>query len=901
MGFYGNIFDNLNNSSTSNNTQFQFDKIYSNRYLLDITAPYDSIYNGRYVLVDYDKDLTATIPRALKNDDSYYYYNPDWKNLEWKNLDKITSYIQNGYIYILESDSVLKEKVPSLSDGCQFLQYTDDGIFTEENDLQSFKNDFKSNTNQSIHNFNYFIDHQKYEKSYDSTVWQKTYINGESIYNIIAELNADNPTFNLLVKPPEPNGLSSIPQINIESENEYKLILSTQPGLRISDKIYYEVDVYRANAYYNKNGEKITDTIYNPNIEYYDSAENRIYDPSYNPKPDEKNVRKFYSTVFMPNEFYYEVNGEMVKDAGDDTDEKQPVASADAKYYIKISDTRVIKSYYEDNDTIKNESYDGAIFYNAEGLDKKARKYVDINNSVIFIQDGVSGYNYSSDYYYEYLDNIDSNNFINYRDNNNLYYMVDNNSGYHPVDSDGVFDSNKKYYIRYTTSEGKQIDTNQLSICLPAIGNMVAEGWDRIYGKERHLGLKYYNADLNKAEPDPTTANETINTDTNSIAGLFNTLVDQVVRVVGYSENTVEGKTEVVAKSLSLNKIEETNTDGKEVSRYVELKNNDVLQNQIEINNLGIKSIADKIGLDYSNAIGYELITNITTDSYQPNLYYYIDPSTNEYKLDSTDAFTSGREYYVPRINNVELSDNSINGTIQNQINENYNQREANREDLVYRRADIHNLVDLIGLNKAEEGTATTAATLSIKSEGASNVGENEQKIYDNTIQGQIYRNDADITNLIELLGFSRAGYDQLDGINQELTIVNNNDDQISESLQNQITYNDYDIQKIVNRIRRIEEFLEDGHFLFTFGRSANIKDYYYDNLQPLPGEEDEDRYILASTYIDGVKYYTKSKQNGNIIYTEVDVTANNFIKNEYYRQGWIYSKDTPAQSYIPF
>ena len=54
MGFYGNI-------TNVNKTQFSFDKIYSNRKAMDSALSNgntDGIYIGRYVLVEYSKDLS---------------------------------------------------------------------------------------------------------------------------------------------------------------------------------------------------------------------------------------------------------------------------------------------------------------------------------------------------------------------------------------------------------------------------------------------------------------------------------------------------------------------------------------------------------------------------------------------------------------------------------------------------------------------------------------------------------------------------------------------------------------------------------------------------------------------------------------------------------------------------
>ena len=53
MSFYGNI-------TNTSRTTFQFDKTYSNRYMMDLSSGSDGVQIGRYVLVEYDKNLSAT-------------------------------------------------------------------------------------------------------------------------------------------------------------------------------------------------------------------------------------------------------------------------------------------------------------------------------------------------------------------------------------------------------------------------------------------------------------------------------------------------------------------------------------------------------------------------------------------------------------------------------------------------------------------------------------------------------------------------------------------------------------------------------------------------------------------------------------------------------------------------
>ena len=61
MSFYGNI-------KNTARTQFYFDRIYPNRVSMDTNAKKDGIFAGRYVLVEYEQDISA--------DDfqQYYFY-----------------------------------------------------------------------------------------------------------------------------------------------------------------------------------------------------------------------------------------------------------------------------------------------------------------------------------------------------------------------------------------------------------------------------------------------------------------------------------------------------------------------------------------------------------------------------------------------------------------------------------------------------------------------------------------------------------------------------------------------------------------------------------------------------------------------------------------------------------
>ena len=79
MGFYGNI-------TNTSRTQFQFDKVYSNRHEMELAMGTDGIYMGRYVLIDYDQ-------QNMDNYRQFYVDNPTSNNAKfymWAvNADKV--------------------------------------------------------------------------------------------------------------------------------------------------------------------------------------------------------------------------------------------------------------------------------------------------------------------------------------------------------------------------------------------------------------------------------------------------------------------------------------------------------------------------------------------------------------------------------------------------------------------------------------------------------------------------------------------------------------------------------------------------------------------------------------------------------------------------------------------
>lgn len=262
MGFYGNI-------TNTSRTQFQFDRIYANRVEMDEGALTDGIFMNRYVLVEYDSEVnTDTMIRVqLKN--NQLYYNPtgktDYSTLltrsQVKKNDIVYSYDNNLYIFYLITSNY---QVNSSS-------------------AATFKEIVRGDESSPNYVKNYNIDINVYGagRGYDSTVWQKTYVNNIEKYVMIAELNSVVPTFDVSADAPTTEPV--VPHFDTQSTDlYYKLHWQAPWGMRIKQaasssqsdettsytKYTYNPDTgtevesssgsYPADIYYNKAGFDVT-------------------------------------------------------------------------------------------------------------------------------------------------------------------------------------------------------------------------------------------------------------------------------------------------------------------------------------------------------------------------------------------------------------------------------------------------------------------------------------------------------------------------------------------------------------------------------------------------------------------------------------------------------------------
>lgn len=221
MGFYGNI-------TNTSKTQFQFDRIYPNRATMESTMLVDGIYAGRYVLIEYDSDLKSSLDTFLR---VYFVGNVAYttpkaqieSQLNKSDLD-VGDIVYTAPPYIADEELVPKD--------CVFWKCTSSKI-DGSTQPATFEKAVSSDSNY-VMNFN--IDTAKYGegRGYDSTVWQKIYVEGNEKYVQIAELNSVVPTFDISADAPTVYPIQ--PHFDVQSTNVYyKLHWQPQWGMRLKE------------------------------------------------------------------------------------------------------------------------------------------------------------------------------------------------------------------------------------------------------------------------------------------------------------------------------------------------------------------------------------------------------------------------------------------------------------------------------------------------------------------------------------------------------------------------------------------------------------------------------------------------------------------------------------------
>ena len=221
MGFYGKV-----NRTDSN---FVIDKIYPNRKTMDENVNSDEVFIGRYVLIEYEQKGQEVYLQLYKNPETMDFYFDPALNVQTraKYTEDKDSETGDYFIELHEIIYVLDEEGKQRFYKCNGK--TSDGFAT------FVALSYTPSEMGTYHN-NYQIDIDIYGESrgFDSTVWQKIYVDGTEKYAMIAELNSVVPTFDITLDAPTINPIP--PHFDADSNNVYyKLHMQPTWGFKIKE------------------------------------------------------------------------------------------------------------------------------------------------------------------------------------------------------------------------------------------------------------------------------------------------------------------------------------------------------------------------------------------------------------------------------------------------------------------------------------------------------------------------------------------------------------------------------------------------------------------------------------------------------------------------------------------
>ena len=284
MGFYGHI-------TNIQKTSMTFDRIYSSRTAMDGHVKTDGVYAGRYVLVEYDSPMdpvflsgviqfdgflyapapakTAAEIAAMETEDEYLVALEPLKVGTDLTEDIVDNYVKSGAIVVCSADRNFgivenedREKILVSTSRKQYFQ-----IATADNKRDGYNLLFNYKTKEYqlgsvvskeekvgcayievaystittdseaadvnyLINFNIDKEHYSTARGYDSTVWQKTYVDGEPKYVMIAELNSVVPILDVTAD--APTLAPMMPHFDKDSTNVYyKLHMQPSWGFRV--------------------------------------------------------------------------------------------------------------------------------------------------------------------------------------------------------------------------------------------------------------------------------------------------------------------------------------------------------------------------------------------------------------------------------------------------------------------------------------------------------------------------------------------------------------------------------------------------------------------------------------------------------------------------------------------
>lgn len=454
--FYGNI---KNNSRSS----FIFDRIYSSRCEME-KALYetkdangaiagDGVFINRYVLINYGYAVNGTYTLVYLTSDEnceinasnygeYYYIQDSSIHPQYYNKEKNKYYLPAN-VYAQSNDIRPWEVAQNT---------------TEYYKKEIFVNRFDSNLNENIYyKTNRENDRKKYYASFDHTVWQKIYSDNQEKYILVAELNSDAPTYELITD--APGSMDGAPHFDLSLSSELNYVYHVPKNWNIILNEYDPKEDYSDNT-----------------INTYWYYENDLIDAD--------KTFKFKEEYPFINKEGFNPNTHIIKPVQDEgfhlVETKSGMEYTIHQYRpIQLTvDTYAKNRYFilttQPQKIVENNQENPHVFskHNDYFISDKNDPIIFISCPLNKISDGLYAplLEKTNDQAYYYVENIDHAFTLSLTDYNPSikYYEL----------------TTLKYNDIYQKAPDK--DTKRLDILLPSIGNAVATMYDFIYGKPRY-------------------------------------------------------------------------------------------------------------------------------------------------------------------------------------------------------------------------------------------------------------------------------------------------------------------------------------------------------------------------------------------------------------------------------
>lgn len=445
--FYGNI---KNNSRSS----FIFDRIYSSRCEME-KALYetkdsngavagDGVFINRYVLINYGysaQGYYTIVPNEIVRIDAGTNGNSEKFGTYYRKI--------NGQYYPANYN---------LNYGTYDIVYNpSDTYYKKTNFVERFTINLEEEPNYQA---NREADARKYYASYDHTVWQKIYSDNKEKYILVAELNAEAPTFELITD--APGSMDGAPHFDLSLSSELNYVYHVPKNWNIILNQYNSEETYT----------NTTNTYW-----YY---EQDLID-----KDKTFNIKEDYPFI---NRKGFDISTRVIK----------PTINEGISLNETKSGTKyTIHQYRQINLTV--DTYSKNRYFTL----LKVPKNVPANHT----------YNIKNSYFIANMQNptsyivcpLKKKNATTYipaieLSTGQRYYYIQNNTQAFTLatdDYDANVNNTHGYYelTTYKNSNDERIiqqdkDTKRLDIYLPSIGNAIAMMYDSIFGKPRYRERK---------------------------------------------------------------------------------------------------------------------------------------------------------------------------------------------------------------------------------------------------------------------------------------------------------------------------------------------------------------------------------------------------------------------------